>query len=236
MQFSVFQSLFFWNFVRETKWHLIKWMVTRRFNPCFSGISSGSVAHEPPGRDQSVFQSLFFWNFVRESIRSQSKRNHDGVSILVFLEFRPGVCPYCSMPRGVVPFQSLFFWNFVREFVATIVNEHGYILFQSLFFWNFVWEIFQCNRVFCPVFCFNPCFSGISSGSWTTMTKTKLTIGVSILVFLEFRLGEPRWHRNSWLNTVSILVFLEFRLGAVTWNQNRHKSAWFQSLFFWNFV
>ena len=38
---------------------------------------------------------------------------------------------------------------------------------------------------------FNPCFSGISSGRWLMHDKMDLFC-VSILVFLEFRLGAAR--------------------------------------------
>ena len=37
------------------------------------------------------FQSLFFWNFVRESHPGRNLCAERSVSILVFLEFRPGV-------------------------------------------------------------------------------------------------------------------------------------------------
>ena len=135
------------------------------FNPCFSGISSGRIDGFFPTPKPLMFQSLFFWNFVRERWWPGGSDHISVVSILVFLEFRPGATFWKRCRKATWSFNPCF--SGISSGRPTGVQTYQIIIeFQSLFFWNFVRE--QRGAIHCrdAVFC------------------------VSILVFLEFRPGD----------------------------------------------
>ena len=111
-------------------------------------------------------------------------------------------------------FQSLFFWNFVWEAIV-LAPKLERKLFQSLFFWNFVWELpghRSCRR---SIHVSILVFLEFRLGDLDREIVDEALTLVSILVFLEFRLGVYHSETNHFKTQVSILVFLEFRLGAL---------------------
>ena len=106
-------------------------------------------------------------------------------------------------------FQSLFFWNGLWDTLTSQLPRTGAV-FQSLFFWNGLWDMRSQILVSSPMLGFNPCFSGMAFGTgWGTWGRTK--------VF-----------------AVSILVFLEWPLGQSAFPPYIDATFLFQSLFFWN--
>ena len=179
--------MFFWNFVRESA--LLEIFMSQTIK----------------------FQSLFFWNFVRESDRTLDQYFEECVSILVFLEFRPGEIRLSGQKSDHRQFQSLFFWNFVRECSTGSIHPFR-IPFQSLFFWNFVRELSFFAMFSVEKRCFNPCFSGISSGS----------------LFFEVAERPNCPGFNPCFSGISSGSNYRDHLAA--------EFPLFQSLFFWNFV
>src|SRR3990172_1230654 len=108
------------------------------------------------------------------------------------------------------------------------------ILFQSLFLWNDLFNQMGCISVYEGIRSFNPCFYGTTSSTVGLRVGGRLTISVSILVFMERplqqrimttgkRMGKsfnPCFYGTtsstlfhylliSILHSVSILVFME---------------------------
>ena len=107
--------------------------------------------------------------------------------------------------------------------------------FQSLFSWNLLLMSRSRTPSSMPWICFNPCFRGTCSW-WFAFILILTHLFVSILVFVELALDDPRLH-NRWSTSsrVSILVFVELALDgcpASVYN----PGPWFQSLFSWNLL
>ena len=131
----------------------------------------------------SILVLLEFRPGVSESCHT---RNCALVSILVLLEFRPGVFYFLGFYIFIM-FQSLFCWNFVRELTSpsAVIHVHG---FQSLFCWNFVREGVGrgypiSGGGFQSLFCWNFVRELICAIIQIMLSS------VSILVLLEFRPG-----------------------------------------------
>ena len=209
---NLFQSLFFWNFVREIASTRSVINGCLCFNPCFSGISSGS-----PHCWKYSCHKLLSFNPCFSGISSGSPqsclcfRHGKTVSILVFLEFRPGVDNLIIKGMHAKLFQSLFFWNFVREFRRSIIWLLT-ISVSILVFLEFRPGDIYGDQMIGINTGFNPCFSGISSGSRHRAGKPLRRICSFNPCFSGISSGSRTEH---WISTLRNV---------------------FQSLFFWNFV
>ncbi len=180
-----------------------------KFQSLFSWNSPSDSVSFPSFESAQKFQSLFSWNSPSDPVRSTTSSRVTKVSILVFVELALGLWRIGVSPVAAFRFQSLFSWNSPSD-------------------WLWKGETMRIKPSF------NPCFRGTrprtAGPCWV-----RLTISVSILVFVELALGLGKIPIIiSTAKIVSILVFVELALGHYNPEEVELDLSEFQSLFSWN--
>ncbi len=206
----MFQSLFFWKWLADSKGRVLSTTFGWSFNPCFSGSGSQTSVFAQNGVVLDMFQSLFFWKWLADFNKPFHLTPPVSVSILVFLEVarrqRRGDKKRCSRryvsilvflevarrpPTGAgkivqkVGFQSLFFWKWLADKYAYHLKSLLSCPVSILVFLEVARRLTEVAEFQKELPRFNPCFSGSGSQTNTKETKKATMIFVSILVFLE---------------------------------------------------
>src|SRR3989344_1896441 len=139
----MFQSLFLWNDLFNLCQGIVRFILSKCFNPCFYGTTSSTNLVSNEEANYGMFQSLFLWNDLFNPAFSSQHPAPSRVSILVFMERPLQQKPCIFKTHRYREFQSLFLWNDLFNQITDDKETTIAGLFQSLFLWN---DLFNDNH------------------------------------------------------------------------------------------